>query len=61
MPRLGSAKLYHILKYDLLLEGVDIGRDKFHSMLKHLCLLVAIFKKRILMYLEYRDLKGDLI
>ena len=40
MPRLGSAKLYHILKYDLLVEGVDIGRDKFHKMLKHLCLLV---------------------
>lgn len=40
MPRLGSAKLYHILKFDLLVEGVDIGRDKFHKMLKHLCLLV---------------------
>jgi len=40
MPRLGSVKLYHILKFDLLSEGVDIGRDKFHKMLKHLCLLV---------------------
>jgi len=40
MPRIGSAKLYHILKFDMLIEGIDIGRDKFHKMLKHLCLLV---------------------
>lgn len=40
MPRLGAAKLYHILKFDLILEGVDIGRDKFYKTLKHLCLLV---------------------
>ena len=45
MPRLGSAKLYHILKFDMLVEGIDIGRDKFHNMLKHLCLLVPRKKK----------------
>jgi len=45
MPRVGSVKLYHILKFDMLIEGVDIGRDKFHKMLKHLCLLVPRKKK----------------
>jgi len=40
MHRIGSAKLYHILKFDMLCNGIDIGRDKFHKMLKHLCLLV---------------------
>jgi len=40
MPRLGSAKLYHILKFDMLVEGIDVGRDKFHNILKDLCLLV---------------------
>ena len=40
MPRIGSAKLYHILKFDLMLEGIYIGRDKFHKALKTLCLLV---------------------
>jgi len=40
MPRIGSAKLYHILKFDLKLNGICIGRDKFHNILKHLCLLV---------------------
>ena len=45
MPRLGSAKLYHILTLDLKLNGVDIGRDKFHNILKDLCLLVPRKKK----------------
>lgn len=40
MPKLGSVKLYHLLKYDLNLNGINIGRDKFHKTLKHLCLLV---------------------
>jgi len=40
MHRIGSAKLYHILKFDMLCNGIVIGRDKFHKMLKHLCLLV---------------------
>ena len=40
MPRIGSAKLYHILKFDLILNDVIIGRDKFHNTLKDLCLLV---------------------
>lgn len=40
MYRIGSAKLYHILKFDMLVNGIDIGRDKFHKILKDLCLLV---------------------
>jgi len=40
MSRIGSAKLYHILKFDMLVNGIDIGRDKFHNILKQLCLLV---------------------
>lgn len=40
MPRVGSIKLYHILKFDMLNNGIEIGRDKFHEVLKRLCLLV---------------------
>lgn len=40
MPRCGSIKLYHILKFDLICEGINIGRDKFHKALKRLRLLV---------------------
>jgi len=40
MPRIGSTKLYHILQFDLRHNGVFVGRDKFHKILKHLCLLV---------------------
>ena len=45
MPRLGSAKLYNILKFDLRINDVNIGRDKFHNTLKDLCLLVPRKKK----------------
>jgi len=40
MPRCGSIKLYHILKFDLMCERINIGRDKFHKALKRLRLLV---------------------
>ena len=45
MPRVGSAKLYHILKLDMIVAGINIGRDKFHKILKDLCLLVPRKKK----------------
>ena len=45
MPRLGSAKLYKSIKVDLILNGVNIGRDKFHNTLKTLCMLVPKKKK----------------
>jgi len=45
MPRIGSAKLYHMLDYDLTQNGVNIGRDKFHNTLKNMCLLVPRKKK----------------
>jgi len=45
MPRCGSIKLYHILKFDLICEGINIGRDKFHKALKRLRLLVPRKKK----------------
>ena len=45
MPRCGSIKLYHILKVDLICEGINIGRDKFHKALKALRLLVPKLKK----------------
>ena len=34
MPRTGSVKLYYILKLDLKLLGIKIGRDRFHKILK---------------------------
>ena len=34
-----------MLKLDLKMNGVKIGRDKFHNTLKHLCLLVPKKKK----------------
>lgn len=40
MPRIGSVKLYHILKLDMKLLDINIGRDKFHQILKDLRLLV---------------------
>ena len=40
MPRIGSSKLFHILKFDLMFNDINIGRDKFHNTLKRLCLLV---------------------
>ena len=47
MPRIGSIKLYHILKLDMRLLDINIGRDKFHKILKHLKLLVPKRKKFI--------------
>ena len=44
MPRLGSAKLYHMLKDDLIKHNINMGRDKFHKTLKDLCLLVHKMK-----------------
>jgi len=47
MPRIGSIKLYSILKLDLKILGVKIGRDKFHKILKEQRLLVPRKKKFI--------------
>lgn len=45
LPRIGSIKLYHILKMDLQLLDINIGRDKFHQILKDLKLLVPKRKR----------------
>lgn len=45
MPRIGTVKLYHILKFDMQCLGINIGRDKFHQILKHLKLLVPKRKR----------------
>lgn len=45
LARAGSKKLYHILKLDLQLMDIKIGRDKFHQILKELRLLVPKRKK----------------
>lgn len=45
MPRIGGLKLHHILKLDMEVMGLKIGRDKFFEILKHLCLLVPKRKK----------------
>lgn len=45
MPRIGSIKLYHILKLDMKLLDINIGRDKFHKILKHLKILVPKRKR----------------
>lgn len=41
MPRIGTRKLYHLLKDDFLSEGVKIGRDALFSYLKKEHLLVS--------------------
>lgn len=45
LPRIGTIKLYHILKLDMQLLDINIGRDKFHQILKDLKLLVPKRKK----------------
>lgn len=45
MPRIGSIKLHHILKLDMLMMDINVGRDKFHKIVKHLKLLVPKLKK----------------
>lgn len=45
MPRIGSIKLYHILQLDMHLLDINIGRDKFHQILRDLKLLVPKRKR----------------
>lgn len=45
LARVGSKKLYHILKLDLKIMDIEIGRDKFHEILKDLRLLVPKRKR----------------
>jgi putative transposase len=46
MPRLGGRKLFHMLNVQLAEHSIDIGRDKFFSILDTFGLLVRIRKKR---------------
>ncbi len=46
MPRLGGKKLFHLLNAPLMAHSIDIGRDKFFSILDTFGLLVRIRKKR---------------
>jgi transposase InsO family protein len=46
MPRIGGRKLFHLLQAPLLAHNIDIGRDKFFSILDTFGLLVRIRKKR---------------
>jgi len=45
LPRVGGKKLYHILNYDMQVEGIKIGRDKFLEVLKRQYLQVPQRKK----------------
>lgn len=47
MPRLGGRKLFFLLNKPLMEHGIDIGRDKFFSILETFGLLVRIRKKRL--------------
>jgi len=47
MPRLGGRKLFFLLNTPLMEHGIDIGRDKFFSILETFGLLVRIRKKRL--------------
>lgn len=47
MPRLGGRKLFYLLNTPLMEHGIDIGRDKFFSILETFGLLVRIRKKRL--------------
>jgi transposase InsO family protein len=47
MPRLGGRKLFFLLNIPLMEHGIDIGRDKFFSILEAFGLLVRIRKKRL--------------
>ena len=47
MPRLGGRKLFFLLNRPLMEHGIDIGRDKFFSILETFGLLVRIRKKRL--------------
>lgn len=40
MPRLGTRKLYHLLRQDFISKGLKVGRDKLFSYLRHLHMLV---------------------
>ena len=46
MPRIGGRKLFHMLNAQLIAHNIDIGRDKFFSILSIFGLLVRIRKKR---------------
>lgn len=45
MPRLGTRKLYHLLRTDFRREGVKVGRDKLFTILRNNGLLVARRRK----------------
>lgn len=45
MPRLGTRKLYYLLKEDLLREGISIGRDRLFDLLREEGLLIIKKKK----------------
>lgn len=47
LPRIGGKKLHHILKFDLMIEGIQLGRDKFLDSLKRQYLQVPKRKKFI--------------
>lgn len=45
MPRLGTRKLYYLLKEDFLREGISIGRDRLFDLLREESLLIGRKKK----------------
>jgi putative transposase len=47
MPRLGTRKLYWLLKESFESEGIKLGRDKFFDLLKHNKMLIVRKRKYI--------------
>jgi len=45
MPRIGTRKLYHLLREDFKREGISVGRDKLFSLLRQEHLLVGKRKR----------------
>jgi putative transposase len=47
IPRIGTAKLYHMIKAPLQTHGIKMGRDALHNLLADHGLMVKVKKRRI--------------
>ncbi len=45
MPRIGTRKLYYLLKESFLRDGISLGRDRLFDLLREEGLLIAKKKK----------------
>lgn len=45
MPKLGGKKMYHLIKQELTVKGIKVGRDRFFDILKENKLLITAKKQ----------------